>query len=199
VGTEAANAGDIRINNGKILQLSDSGISTSVRDGEGNGGNIFISTPIVILDSSNIIARAAEGKGGNISISGFLFQSPGSIVSASSELGIDGNIDLKPDTNISGSLAVLPDTFLNASQQMSERCSARSENDLSSFVVKGRGGAPLRPGVLAPSNFLDYSQTEENSGQGSMNYHLLDNNYSLSYSDLGKSVQFTSSSIDCSL
>ncbi len=198
VSTDRANAGDIRIFGGKFLHLSDSNITTSVADGEGNGGNISINTPIVALDSSDIIARAAEGKGGNISISGFLFQSPSSIVSASSQLGIDGVIDLKPDTNISGSLAVLPDTFLNASQQMSERCAARLGNNLSSFVVKGRGGAPLRPGDLVPSNFLDYSHTEEDSGRGSMNYHSSPyNDRSLSYSDSGKSVKFASSSINC--
>ena len=197
--TKKANAGNITINNGNFLWLRDSSIVTSVENNKGNGGNISISTPIVALDSSKIIARATQGKGGNISISGFLFQSPSSIVSASSVLGIDGNIDLKPDTNISGSLAVLPDTFLNASQQMSERCTARLGNNLSSFVVKGRGGAPLRPGDLVPSNFRDYSQTEEDSSQESMNYNLLDNSYSLSNSDLGKSVQFASSSIDCSL
>jgi hypothetical protein len=190
VSTDRTNAGDIRINGGKFLHLSDSNITTSVADGEGNGGNIFISTPIVALDSSDIIARAAKGKGGNISISGFLFQSPSSIVDASSELGIDGNIDLKPDTNISGSLAVLPDTFLNASHQMSERCTARSGNDLSSFVVKGRGGVPLHPGDLAPSNFLDYLETKENSALESMTNPS-------SYSNLGNSVQFVSSNIDC--
>ncbi len=194
-----ANAGNITINNGNILLLRDSSITTSVQNDKGNGGNISINTPIVALDSSNIIARAAEGKGGNITISGFLFKSPNSIVDASSELGIDGSIDFKPDTDISGSLAVLPDTFLNVSQQMSERCSARSENNLSSFVVKGRGGVPLSPGVLAPSNFLDYSHTEENSGQGSMNHHSSpDNDYRLPYSDSGKNIQFASSSINCS-
>jgi large exoprotein involved in heme utilization and adhesion len=190
VSTNKANAGEITIRGGKILHVSDSNITTSVADGEGSGGNIFISTPIVVLDSSDIIARAAKGKGGNISISGFLFQSPSSIVDASSGLGIDGNIDLKPDTNISGSLAALPDTFLHASQQMSERCTARSGNDLSSFVIKGRGGAPLSPGNLAPSNFLDYLETKENSALESMTNPS-------SYSNLGNSVQFVSSNIDC--
>ena len=199
VGTEVANAGDITINKGRILQLSDSKINTPVHDGKGNGGNISINSPIVALDSSDIIARAAKGKGGNISISGFLFQSPSSIVDASSELGIDGNIDFKPDTNISGSIAVLPERFLNASQLLSERCVARLWNKLSSFVVKGRGGIPLSPGDLTPSNFLDYLPTEGNSPQGkqSLDYHSLDNNLSSSYSSPEKSYQFASMSIDC--
>ena len=197
VSTDNSNAGDIRIKGGNVLHLSESNITTSVADGKEDGGNIFISTPIMAIDSSNIVARAAKGKGGNITISGLLFQSPGSVVSASSELGIDGNIDLKPDTNISGSIAVLPDSFLNASQQMSDRCTARSGNDMSSFVVKGRGGVPLSPGNLAPSNFTDYLQTKENSGQRSMKDQSLDKNGSLSYIDFGKSFQSVSKNIDC--
>jgi large exoprotein involved in heme utilization and adhesion len=188
--TSKANAGNITINNGKFLWLSDSSIVTSVQNDKGNGGNIFISTPDTALDNSSLIAQAQKGQGGNITITGFLFKSPNSIVSASSELGIDGNLDLKPDTNISGSLAVLPDTFLNASHQMSERCTARSGNDLSSFVVKGRGGAPLSPGDLAPSNFLDYLEAKENSALESMTNPS-------SYSNLGNSVQFVYSNIDC--
>ena len=192
--TKKANAGNITINNGKFLWLSDSSIETSVQNDKGNGGNIFISTPVTALDNSSIIAQAQKGQGGNITITGFLFKSPNSIVSASSELGIDGNIDLKPDTNISGSLAVLPDTFLDASQQLSERCVARSGNSLSSFVVKGREGSPLSPDDLAPSNFLDYLRTEK----GSSLENKLESSHSLSYSDPENSVQFVSSSIDCS-
>ena len=198
--TTSANAGNITINNGKLIHLSnESAIQTRVLNNQGTGGNIFISTPIVALDNSVIGAQAAKGQGGNITIKGFLFQSPNSLVTASSELGIDGNIDLKPDTNISGSLAVLPDTFMNASQQLSERCVARLGNNLSSFVVKGRGGIPLSPGDLAPSNFLDYLPTEGNSPQGKQRLDLysLDNNQSSSYSSPEKSYQFASMSIDC--
>ncbi len=190
VSTDNANAGDIGITGGNILHLSNSFISTSVADGKGNGGNISITTPIVGLDNSVIRAQAAEGHGGNIDISGLIFQSPSSLISASSKLGADGKINLRPDTNISGSLAVLPDTFFNASQQMSERCTARSGNDIGSFVAKGRGGVPLSPGDLAPSNFTDYLQT---------------NNYSLqnktsdsgTHSGLEKNYQFASMSMDC--
>ncbi len=195
--TKKVNAGNITINNGNILQLHDSSITTSVLDDKGAGGNISITTPIVALDNSEIIARATKGKGGNISISGFLFQSPSSIVSASSELGIDGEINLKPDTNISGNISVLPDTFLNVSLQMSERCVARSGNNLSSFVVKGRGGVPLSPGNLAPSNFMDSLQNEDNSLQDKANDSSLDSNKSSSHSGLEKKLLFASSSFDC--
>jgi filamentous hemagglutinin family protein len=197
--TQKANAGNITINKGKFLWLSDSSIETSVQNDKGNGGNIFISTPVTALDNSSLIAQAQKGQGGNIKITGFLFKSPNSIVSASSELGIDGNIDLKPDTNISGSLAVLPDSFLDESQQLSERCTARLGNNSSSFVVKGRGGAPLRPGDLAPSNFLDYLPREGSLSQDKQRLDHLShsNNRSSPYSSLGKKSQLVSMSIDC--
>ncbi len=200
--TKKANAGNITINNGKFLWLSDSSIETSVQNDKGNGGNIFISTPVTALDNSSIIAQAQKGQGGNITIRGFLFKSPNSIVSASSELGIDGNIDLKPETNISGSLAVLPDSFLDASQQISERCVARSGNKLSSFVVKGRGGVPLSPGGLAPSDFKDYLKPKDYSLQDKISesiiYHRsLENNKTSSHLGLGGNYQYASRDIDC--
>jgi large exoprotein involved in heme utilization and adhesion len=123
-------------------------------------------------------------------------------VSASSELGIDGNIDLKPDTNISGSLAVLPDSFLDESQQLSERCVARSGNNLNSFVVKGRGGVPLSPGNLVPSDFKDYLKPKDYSlqnkiSEGILYHRSLENNKTSSHLGLGGNYQYASRDIDC--
>ena len=158
VTTKKANAGMIKIGGRGTLKLSDnSEITTSVADGKGLGGDIFINTPLNVLDSSSIKAQADEGAGGNITISNFLFKSPHSIVSASSKLSLDGDLKLKPDTNISGSITELPDTLMDASSKISDRCSARHEGNLSSFVVKASTALPAKPGNLASSNIIDYS------------------------------------------
>jgi large exoprotein involved in heme utilization and adhesion len=108
------------------------------------------------LDNSDVAARAKKGKGGNILISGFLFQSPNSLVTADSELSANGKLNLKPETNISGSIAVLPESLLNATQHLKDHCSFRSGEKTNRFVVKSRGSIPLDPGELTPSTFLDY-------------------------------------------
>ena len=171
--TKKANAGDISINGNNILKLSgDSRILTIVADGAGNGGNISISTPIVAIDDSFISSRAVKGNGGDITILGHLFLSPLSVINASSEENTDGELNLNPATNISGSIAVLPESLLNASAHLGDRCSSRSGTKTNSFVVKNRGGVPLNPGNPSPSNFMDYSPAVNHSLQNKKNNTL---------------------------
>ena len=191
VSTKQANAGEIEIKGEGNLQLmGDSSITTSVANGEGNGGNITVNSPIVSLDSSQIRAQAKRGLGGNISISGFLFQSPKSIISASSEISKDGELNLNPDTNISGSIAILPESLLNVSEQLNDRCNNRTGKNTNSFVVKGKGGIPLSPDKPVSSDFMDFLPTTNSPHNflKNQNRHHLDNNYRLS-----------SLSIDCIL
>ncbi|MEE9425082.1 MAG: filamentous hemagglutinin N-terminal domain-containing protein [Methylococcales bacterium] len=190
VETETADAGNINIEADSLLQLSDSKITTSVADGKGNGGNIIIGqnpnskgtihTPnLTLLDNGNILANANEGKGGNISISSdFIIRSENSKVTASSnEGGIDGTVNINsPETNISGSIIALPETFINASEHLSERCAARSAN-LSSFVVKDRGGIPPGPEDSAFSTYFENDQQRRfaNDTMASRDWSIVNN------------------------
>ena len=169
VSTEKANAGEITITGGSTLTLSDSKISTSVANGEGHGGNITLNNPLIALDKSQILAQAKQGGGGNISIPGFVFQSPSSSIDATSEKNVDGQLNLKPDTNISGSIAVLPNSTLNASEQLRDSCTSRSGNNANSFVVKSRGGVPLSPNRLSPATFMDISSVNRHFVQNTKN------------------------------
>lgn len=157
--TEAdqADGGNITLKVNNQVELKSSLINTSVGAGS-SGGNINIDPRFVILDNSDIIAQAgAGGTGGKITIvSDFVLRSSDTVIDASAgPAGIDGTVDIdSPDTNISGSLAVLPETYINAGDQLSERCGARSAN-LNSFVVKGRGAVPLKPQDFTPARSLD--------------------------------------------
>jgi filamentous hemagglutinin family protein len=166
VDTTSANGGDIIISADNLLQLRDSGISTSVADGRGNGGNIFIGQQpgnsegivhalnLTTLDNSLVIARATKGRGGNIGItSDFIFRN-NSAVSASSNEGVDGTVNINsPETNISSSIVALPETYINVSEHLSERCSARSAN-ISNFVVKDRNTIPSGPDDASSSSSM---------------------------------------------
>lgn len=184
VRTETANAGNVSIEGEGILKLSNgSEITTSAANGQGRGGDISLATPIVVLDGSFIKARAFKGIAGNITISGFLFKSPLSDVDASSELSMDGEVTLKPDSNISGSITKLPDTLMDKSNQLSERCAARSQTNSSSFVIKGNDKRSYKPGDLDPSNFNDYSGVKsisfQNPDKRDISFSSLENNYQL--------------------
>jgi filamentous hemagglutinin family protein len=157
ITTEAtyADGGNIHIKAGHMVELIDSKITASVGGGpQTTGGNITIDPQFVILNDSQIIANAYQGKGGNIDIIADVFlASPDSIVDASSTLGIDGTVDIRaPITNISGTLAPMQGNFLSTEALLRDRCIARIRGErISSFVVSGRDGLPIRPGNVLPS------------------------------------------------
>jgi large exoprotein involved in heme utilization and adhesion len=154
--TALAKGGDVTLAVGRLFDLHNSTVTTSVAGGTGNGGNIFINPYLMVLDNSRIEANAQRGAGGNITIqAGQLIRSPDSVIRASSELGLSGTISIAaPNTDVAGSLVVLPGTFFDASSQLRETCAARGGRPASSFTAGGRGGLPPDPGApLAASPF----------------------------------------------
>ncbi len=152
--TTQSDGGDIHIQVGRLVQLTDSQITTSVQGGTGNGGNITIDPQFVILQNSQILANAFGGNGGNILIvAGVFLADPFSVVSASSTLGISGTVSIQaPVTGLSGTLAPLSGEIVQAAALLQARCAARfQESQYSSFVQAGRDGLPLEPGGLLPS------------------------------------------------
>ena len=145
--------GSIVVSVGRMLQMAGSTISSTVLGGAGDGGNVTIDPEFVILDDSRIIAQAEGGAGGNISITAdVLIVSPESVISASSRLGIDGAVDLKtPDTDLAGSLAPLPESFLDASALLKDHCAARRSDQGGSFFVEGRSSVPPSPDGFLPA------------------------------------------------
>ncbi|OQX21510.1 MAG: hypothetical protein BWK80_33110 [Desulfobacteraceae bacterium IS3] len=163
--TEAENTGVIEETadkqNGRIemqikdtLYLSDSRITTSVKGGLGNGGDIEIGSPtFVVLNKGEIKANAYQGSGGNIRIvTEHFIQSFKSIVSASSQFGLDGSIEIEaPDENISETLITLPASYLDVSRWMQNPCAERGTRKTSTFVMTGRDGVSILADDWQPS------------------------------------------------
>ena len=156
----SADGGNIKVTADRIVYLLDSRITTSVGQGFGDGGNINIDPEFVVLNNSQILANAFGGDGGNITIVADHFvSSNNSIVDASSELGIDGTIEIiSPDEEIKNKVEELPVDYLNATALLRERCSAKRLADRSSFTLGGRKGIPVSPnGIGALSSTLSDS------------------------------------------
>jgi len=136
------------------LLMQSSSITANVSGGQGNGGNISIANPhhFSLIDSK-IIANASLGHGGVI----LLFtQNPinnkGSLIDASSEEGVDGNVEVNlPSLNFTP----LPSNFLDASELIRQRCVARTDDSMSSFIVVGRGSLPNLPADLHSISPID--------------------------------------------
>jgi len=151
-----ADGGNIQIKAPNFLRLRDSAITAEVGGGATTvGGNISIDPQFVLLQNSQIVANACAGQGGNIRIQAqqVFLADPTSQVSASSALGINGQVAIQaPVTNISGTVAPLPQTFARAGELLRDRCGERVRGGtVSRFVLGGRDGVPLEPGTLLPS------------------------------------------------
>lgn len=150
--------GSVTVFSADLLYLREAQITTSVHGGSGNGGNITIENPaFVVLDQSQIVAQADEGHGGNIRLVAENFlKTPDSLVSASSRLGINGQIVITPpDKTVSSSLLVLPTTFTDVSGLLPRPCEAMTLAEYlnrSSFMVNHlAGSSSLSPFDLKPS------------------------------------------------
>jgi hypothetical protein len=131
-----------------LVQLLDSEISTSVRGGGGDAGNIKIISAFLVLAGSQVISNAFGGRGGNLLLSGtevFLLDQESDV--RASTLGI-GGLALP----LSGALAPLPQAFANVAVLLPVRCAARYRGGkASSLVLGGRQGLPAEPGSVLPS------------------------------------------------
>ena len=190
--TSTGDGGDITLTLQDLLILRDgSQISTTAgtEDQPGNGGNITITADFILAvleENSDITANAFKGNGGNITLTGrgiFGFNFPDqptnlSDITASSELGVDGNIEIQIlDFNPSQGLVKLPTTVVDASTRILPSCAENvkvgSNNSTGDeFIVTGRGGLPPSPldpiisqTVIADWVTLDNSETENYQSQ----------------------------------
>jgi filamentous hemagglutinin family protein len=161
--TESGNGGDITLQVQDLLLLRrGSTISTTAGTAQagGDGGNITINANLIVAvpkENSDITANAFEGRGGNISITtqgifGLEFRqnlTPLSDITASSEFGVDGAVDINtPGVDPSRGLAALPTNLVDPSGQIGQSCpgsGGATTSKPSEFIVTGSGGLPASP------------------------------------------------------
>ncbi len=161
--TSSGEGGNIKLDVSSKLILRNGSQISATAGGTGNGGSINIKAPFIVgvkSENSNITANAFEGNGGNIQISTkgiFGLKSseeltPESDITASSQLGVNGVVDIKKfDLDPGFGLIELPIELADSSQKISTGCL----NQVSSnFVATGRGGIPRNP-----NNYLISNQT----------------------------------------
>ncbi len=173
---EIANGGGISITSPSYIYLQDSKITATVNEEFGSGGNLDLAPEFVVLDNSKLFAKAKQGQGGNINITttwiyNFTGEPIADIINASSEFGVDGEVNItSPDIDMSSKLLVLPTNYVSAKDQLQSPCSARLADNLSSFIMIASEGAAPSPGDLLPSGprlspLIDLSMLSEKTGQ----------------------------------
>jgi large exoprotein involved in heme utilization and adhesion len=151
-----ADGGNMQITAPTLFRLRDSAITAEVRGGATTvGGNVTINAQDAVLQNSQIVANAFAGTGGNISIQAqqVFLADPASQVSASSALGINGQVNIQaPVTSISGAVAPLSQAFARPTELLRNRCAEQVRSGTTSrLVLAGRDGVPWEPGSLLPS------------------------------------------------
>ncbi len=150
--TASGNGGNVRLNLQELLLMRHDSLISATAAGNGNGGNLSINAPVIVgLENSDIIANAVQGKGGSINIStqglfGLKYRdrlTPESDITASSEFGINGTVNINNfGVDPNSGLVELPENVTDPSQKIATGC-AGSEG--SRFVATGRGGIPQNP------------------------------------------------------
>ena len=121
------------------------------------------------MNHGNITAQADAGHGGNIHIVAQQFlKTPDSLISASSKLGIDGEIIIESlDETFSDNLFNLATDFIDVSRLLPQPCGKRSfENEVnrSKFILNSLAGSALSPHDFQPSPwFIRLTQNSAHS------------------------------------
>ncbi len=141
ISTQSPNAagGNIELGVSGVVDMRRSSITTSVTSGPESGGNITLrpGPEALVLDHSDIIARADAGSGGSIDIeAGVVIADVTSAIDASSNTGIDGPVLINGvEGNIVPEVADLATPSADASSLLREPCAARRPGASNRFVV----------------------------------------------------------------
>ena len=132
-----SDGGNIEIKAISLVQIDHSELTAEVRSGLGNGGNIDIDPEYVILNDGRIIANAYGGNGGNIKIVAQTFLgTPETVISASSQLGLDGVVEIDaPQIDLSSSLLDLALKFIDSESLVPRLCLPAHFEQRNSFQV----------------------------------------------------------------
>jgi filamentous hemagglutinin family protein len=139
-----------------LLRLENESLISATANGDANGGNIKIDTPILFalsptgLNGSDIKANAEFGNGGNIAInSQGIFgieqrkakdENQTNDIDASSQFGQSGQVQINTTTDPNQGLVELPTTVVDPSTLVAQNPCKRASS--SEFTRSGRGGLP---------------------------------------------------------
>ncbi|BAZ47165.1 hypothetical protein NIES4102_42110 (plasmid) [Chondrocystis sp. NIES-4102] len=160
--TISGEGGNININAEDIQLLNESEITSSA-DGDGDGGNITINSDVILgVKNSDITANAVDGRGGNINVDTIYLlglqersqPTPFNDITASSQFGITGNIEIRSPENLTEEVAFnRPLDFNNQQNLIEQICAGR----------KGKFGKITNVGSsanqISPDDFFDSPAT----------------------------------------
>jgi filamentous hemagglutinin family protein len=155
--SESGGGGNIEITASGLLYIVNGEVTTTVFNGDLNAGNVTIYADILLLDQAVLSADASGGRGGNLTVNanGFI-ASTDSRLSASSETGISGEVDINAlSSDVTSGLVELSGVLVEDASRLACTVAPSGPQDpFSSVIVHGRGEYDFDPD--APG-FASYS------------------------------------------
>ncbi len=156
ITTEAteASGGDIKLTAEELVVINNSQFEASVEGNAGTtGGSINIDPEFVVIQNSELIARARLGTGGAIGIVGDVVLIDAlSTFDVSSTNGVSGTVVVSsPIQNLSQAIAPLPEDLVKVSALYNAHCAGQKNGQFSSFSLKDLDRIPHVPGELLPT------------------------------------------------
>ncbi|MDH5587948.1 MAG: hypothetical protein OEZ05_15115, partial [Nitrospirota bacterium] len=165
ITTEAAQAsgGNIKLTAQDLIQLNDSTISSSVQgNATTGGGDINLDPDFIILQNSQVLAKAVAGQGGNITLiaNNAVLVDSFSTLDASSALGISGSVTIEAPTKfLSGAILPLEPQPVNVAALYGARCAAGAGGNFSTFVDSKTDSLSPTPGTFLASPLLNLASS----------------------------------------
>ncbi|MCW5784456.1 MAG: hypothetical protein KIT39_14185 [Nitrospirales bacterium] len=160
-----SSGGNIKLTANDMIQLVDSTIASSVQgDATTVGGDVNLDPDFIILQNSQILAKAVAGKGGNIDLvaSKAVLLDAQSNLDASSQTGISGSVTIEsPIQVLSGTIAPLPDQPVNVATLYAARCVAGEGGHFSTFVDSKSDSVAPTPGTFLASPFIPVTDASQ--------------------------------------
>lgn len=132
---EHAGGGNVAIETGERAVLLNSNVFANAKgiQADDKGGNIRFGAPrFLVLNAGDLISSAVAGNGGDIRIHAeYLLKTPASLLDASSELGIDGEITIAAPEADLGSMLQIPQMNFVGSELTQDPCASRTALDKS--------------------------------------------------------------------
>lgn len=150
--------GSIEIQTQNRIRIDDGIISASANGvtADSGGGNISIDPELFTIRQSRIVAQANAGTGGNINLvaTNFIADTE-TLISASSQRGIDGNVEIESPNQAVNPISVELNTgFQDLPDFISNNCTSPAQRDRSYLVVQN-----MNPVRRDPADYLPLRMT----------------------------------------
>ena len=147
-----AEGGNILVAAERSVRALQSTFETNVATGDGDGGDINIAAPAVILSDARLTTSAEAGRGGDITVSATVFpRSLGTVIAADSATNLPGNIVFRvTEEQLPFETTIRPVAFESNDRRLAARCDARPNSPGSLYFDSDDGPRPDPFGLLGP-------------------------------------------------